>query len=413
MQPIQQPPQKYVYQSNIQPPVPGYTSPGKKKPIALIVVLVAVVVLIGGAISLYLLISPGSDTPEEPQVKQVHEEPPDDSLPDVTYTYLNKQPEAIIEITTIDSLFPSYYRSLDSLVTFTGYCDYGEMDVMIEVEVPGFTQPFSQRVHLSRQVTKLRIVPPLILGDLELDTGKVAQIICSVTEINTGRILEQESRNIEIFSKFDILWGEYDEDGQWVRYMDDVLAWMTPDAPEILQLQRDADDYLAEITDGDLNSMIGYQSYDYFDHHYNNTWVQAVAIQGAMSDISDVRYNNSLFTMDSHQRVKLPSDTLNSRSGLCVETALVMASALQSSGMNVMLVFPPGHAQVAVEAWPNSGDYFLIETTILPMPRDIDGWNSAVMYLEKEEWYAYIENSPCYIVDAELGVKLGIRAITN
>ena len=309
-------------------------------PSVLIAVIITAVVLIGGGLGLYFIISSGKDVPEKPVEEQV-QQPHVDSLPGVDYTFLSKQPEAFFEIITIDSLFPSNYRSLEYLVTLTGYCEYGEMDVMVEVEVPGFTQPYSQRIHLGRQVTKLRIVPPLILGDLELDVGKVAQIICSVTEIGTGRVLEQESRNISINSKFDILWGDWGEDGQWESYEEDVLAWLTPDAPEILQLQRYAIDYLTEISDGELNALIGYQNYGYFDHLYDNTWIQAVALQGAMSDIAEVRYNMSPFTLDSHQRVKLPADTLNSRSGLCVETALVMASALQSAGMNVMLISLP------------------------------------------------------------------------
>ena len=194
---------------------------------------------------------------------------------------------------------------------------------------------------------------------------------------------------------------------------------MTPDSPEILQLKRDAIDYLELISDGMLTALVGYQDYNFFDHYYNNTWVQAVAIQGAMSDITKVRYNNSHFSMDAQQRVKLPADTLNSRSGLCIETSLVMASALQSTGMHVMLIFPPGHAQVAVEAWPGSGDYFLIETTILPMGQDIDSWNGTVMYLERDEWLGYITGEgyftygPCYVVDCDLGEKLGIRAMSN
>jgi hypothetical protein len=87
--------------------------------------------------------------------------------------------------------------------------------------------------------------------------------------------------------------------------------------------------------------------------------------------------------------------------------------------MHVMLIFPPGHAQVAVEAWSGAGDYFLIETTVLPMGQDMDAWNSTVQYLEKDEWLGYITGEgnytmgPCYVVDCDLGEKLGIRAMSN
>jgi len=337
-------------------------------------------------------------------------------LPFVSYTYLDKKPEAVIEFSAVNSIFPSNYRMMDSLVTFTGYSDYGELDVMIEVEVPGFTQLFKQKVTLGRQVVKLRIIPPLVTGTIDLNTEKTAQLVYSVTEVETGKILIQESEIIKLYSKFDMVWSDGED---WDAYTDNILAWMTPDAPEILQLKRDAIDYLDYISNGEINALVGYQDYHYFDHYYYNTWVQAVAIQGAMSDVTKVRYNNSVFSMDAQQRVKLPADTLNSLSGLCIETSLVMASALQSTGMHVMLLFPPGHAQVAVEAWPGSGDYFLIETTILPMAQDNDAWNSTVMYLDSEDWLGYITgegyytNGSCYIVDCDLGEKLGIRAMSN
>jgi len=380
-------------------------------PVLVAGIAAAAVFIIGGIGAYFLFFRNDPVDPAEPvgSVIEAHEP----TLPDVSYTYMSKQPEPVIEIISVDSLFPSNYRSLDALVTFAGYCEYGEIDVLVEVEVPGFTQPYSQRVRLGRQITKLRIVPPLILGDLGLESAKTAQIIISVTDIDTGKILEQESRKLELYSKFDIIWWLEDSEGDWIFAGEDVLAWMTPDAPEIVQLQRDAIDYLTYISDGQLDSLIGYQNYGFFENSYSDTWVQAVSIQGAMSDTTKVRYNTASFTMDSQQRVNLPADTLNSRSGLCIETSLVVASALQSAGMNVFLVFPPGHAQVAVEAKPYTGDYYLIETTILPMTRDSGGWNSAVRFMSKEEWYEYIDNSPCYIVDAALGEKLGIRALNN
>ena len=394
---------------------------------ALIITIPVLIVLAAGGFGSYKLFFDKPDDsvstvdipdPAEPERTNVNEPvlTGDIELPYVSYTYLDKKPEATIEFTAVESIFPSNYRMMDSLVTFTGYSDYGELDVMIEVEIPGFTQLYKQKVTLGRQVTKLRIIPPFVTGTIDLNTEKVAQLVYSVTEIDTGKILIQESRNIKLYSKFDMIWGdEYDGDA----YTDNILAWMTPDAPEILELKRTAIDYLAYVSDGDLSSLIGYQDYGYFDHYYNNTWVQAVAIQGAMSDYIRVRYNNSWFSMDAQQRVKLPADTLNSKSGLCAETSLVMASALQSTGMHTMLLFPPGHVQVAVEAWPGSGDYFLIETTVLPMGQDIEAWNYTVQYLEKDEWLGYITGEgnytmgPCYVVDCDLGEKLGIRAMSN
>lgn len=406
-QPVQpQPPQLSPFppQPAAYGPAPKNPAAKKKMPAALIALFIAVPVLVlaaGGFLAYYFVF----------QTK-----PAALNLSGAAYTYQSKNPEPTIEFSTIDELFPANYRSLESLATFTGYCDYGEMDVVIEVEVPGFTQLYKQKVTLGRQVTKLRIVPPLITGHIELNSEKTAQLVYSVTATDSGKLLVQESKNIKLYSKYDIVWGdEMNQDA----YTDNLLAWMTIEAPEIVELKRDAIDYLSYITGGELQMLVGYQDIGVFDDVSSGTWVQAVAIHGAISDMAGVRYNNSYFSMDAWQRVLFPADVLRTRSGICVETSLLMATALQSMGMHCMLIFPPGHTQVALEVWPMSGEYFLIETTILPMGADNESWNRTVRYLTPDEWWGYISGEgdytlgPCYVLDCELAAKLGIRAISN
>ena len=436
VQPQTQPDSSYNPSLNPPPavaPPQAQPQPAKKKlsgAVLAIIIAAAVLVVGGGGAGIYFLTRPNDA--EEPEIEETvsPEETDDDSdtvtatvpvsetvdVPDVTYSYLNRSPEAVIDITAVDSIFPSNYRSLEALATFTGYSDYGDMDVVIEVEVPGFTQLYRQKVTLSRKVEKLRIVPPLITGSIDLNSEKTAQLVYSVTESDSGKLLIQESKNIKLFSKYDIIWTDGDNS---YAYMDNFLAWLTPDASEIVELKRDAIDYLSYITNGGLAMLVGYQDSGLFDDVTSNTWAQIIAIQGAVSDIAQVRYNMSPFTMDAQQRVLLPADVLRTRSGICVETSLLMASALQSAGMNCMLVFPPGHAQVAVEAWPGTGEYFLIETTTLPMDMSYDGWNSAVYYLTQDEWWGYLSGEgsitmgECYVLDCSLGAKLGIRAMSN
>lgn len=64
-----------------------------------------------------------------------------------------------------------------------------------------------------------------------------------------------------------------------------------------------------------------------------------------------VRYNMGPYSFDATQRVLMPDAVLNSKSGICIETAVLMASVLQSANMHPFLILTPGHAQVAVETW--------------------------------------------------------------
>ncbi len=407
---VRMPPQPIQSMPGPQHPVqaPGasipimITPPPQKKRSALPAILIAAVLLIGGAAAAFLLLKGGAGG----------------KLPEVTYTDFSAVTNPEIEYTVQEAIFPSLYRTLDSVVTLTGSNEVGERDVLIHVEIPGFTQPYEQTVTFSRQITKIDIHPPLLTGEMNLNTEKDAQVVISVKDMETDKVLLQDSRNIRIMSKYDAVWWT-EEMGD--SNMDNILAWMTPDSASVLELKRQAIDYLDYVSGGTANSFIGYQDYGIWENPMWNTWLQAVAIQGAMSDIALIRYNNAAFSIstDAQQRVMLPEDVMKSKSGICIETSLLMASALQSAGMHVMLIFPPGHAQVAVEAWPGTGEYFLIETTTLPMPMNEEAWDQTVMYLTNDQWQGYIDGTAdysygeCYVLDCDLAQKLNILPMSN
>lgn len=400
-QPIQPMPPQYP----VQAPGAGIpimiTPPPQKKRSALPAILIAAVLLVGGAAAAFLLLKGGAG-----------------KLPEVTYTDFSAVTDPEIEYTAQEAIFPSLYRTLDSVVTLTGSNEVGEREVLIHVEIPGFTQPYEQTVTFTRQITKIDIHPPLLTGELNLNTEKDAQVVISVKDMETDKVLLQDSRNIRIMSKYDAVW--------WTEEMgdsniDNILSWMTPDSASVLELKRQAIDYLDYVSGGAANSFVGYQDYGIWENPAWNTWLQAVAIQGAMSDIALIRYNNAAFSIstDAQQRVMLPEDVMKSQSGICIETSLLMASALQSAGMHVMLIFPPGHAQVAVETWPGTGEYFLIETTTLPMPMNEEAWDQTVMHLTNDQWQGYIDGTAdysygeCYVLDCDLAQKLSILPMSN
>lgn len=392
-----------------QPPIyaPGanipimIAPPAQKKRSNLPAILIAVGVVAAAAVAAVLLLGGGPS-----------------KLPDVAYTDFRAATKPEINYTVQETIFPSLYRTLDAVVTFTGTNEVGERDVLLRVEIPGFTQPYEQTVTLSRQITKIDVHPPLLTSELNLHSEKDAQVVLSVKDLDTNAVLLQESRNIRIMSKYDAVWWS-PEMGE--SNIDNILAWMTPEAQGVLELKRQAVDYLAYISEGSANSIVGYQDYGIWESPMWNTWVQAVAIQGAMSDIALVRYNNAAFSIsnEAQQRVMLPDDVMKTQSGICIETSLLMASALQSAGMHVMLIFPPGHAQVAVETWPGTGDYFLIETTTLPMDMTEKAWDNTVAFLSKDQWQGYIDGTAdyslgqCYVLDCDLAKKLDILPMSN
>ena len=340
------------------------------------------------------------------------------ALPQVSYSYRSQEHTPEITYETVDTIYPSLYNTMDSIVNFTATCEQGERDVLVQAEIPGFTQPYEQKFTLGQQITQFYIKPPVLSGDLSLNSQKTAQLKFSVTDLETGKTIVQDSKNIQMMSAFDfVLW----EDDFGYSNWDNFLAWLTPEDPQVQQLKRYAIEWISQMTGGQFAMMPGYQDTGLFEDQIQmNTFYQALAIQGGMSAMG-VRYNMGSFSMSDStaqlQRVQLPAETIQSLSGVCIDTSLVVASALQSAGMNVMLIFPPGHAQVAVECWPNTGEYFLIETTILPVTEQNMG--GIVTYKTKEEWMQYLQDpygngsGSCYILDCSLATPMGILPLSN
>lgn len=337
----------------------------------------------------------------------------------VSYSYLTASPEVNVTYDIAETIYPNLYSTMDSVVNLTATCENGETDVIVKVEVVGFTQPYEKKVTLNEQITRLLIKPAVLTTAIDLSSSKDAQVNISVVEADSGKTILQDTKIIKLMSIYDfMLW----DDNFGSYNMGNALAWLTPESEGILALRRTAIDWMSEYTGGQFNSLAGYQLSSLYgaDVYYLNTAMQVVGIQAAMSEMG-IRYNMGSFSMTEglNQRVLLPDDVIYNSSGVCIETALVMASALQSANMHVMLVFPPGHAQVAVETWTNSGSYYLIETTMLPFTGTPEEINSLITEYDAQGWANYLADpwgngsGGCYVVDCDMAPILGITGLVQ
>ena len=145
---------------------------------------------------------------------------------------------------------------------------------------------------------------------------------------------------------------------------------------------------------------------------------------------SGVRYNNSGFSIDGgNQNILLPEDVLNNKSGLCIETSLVIASLFVNAGFSTMIILPPGHAQVAIETKDGSGQYLLIETTMIPNTReDFEEYagylanmqkpqgietSYPVCYLDTMDWVEYVYGQDCHVINCNDAEIYGITPFDN
>lgn len=324
----------------------------------------------------------------------------------------------------VDTIYPSLYNTYDAFVIVKTGCLSGNKKIVVEAEIPGFTQNYKESFALDSSYRAIYIKPPALTGDLDLSSAKDAQINVTVSE-QDGTLIEAKTFPLTIKSKYDVEWYT-DEYG--VATKDNILCYLTPEASAISQLKRQAIEEISSMTGGRLEAFVGYQGNPY-DDPYVGTYLQAAGIMRAMYEMG-VRYNMDPFSISSgNQHILFPEDVLGQQSGLCIETSLVVASALQSAGMHAFLVLPPDHAQVAVEIWPGTGEYFLIETTSLEaasnnqsifvkyakaiLEDEVLEKNFPIAYLNKEEWRNYLSVDGTYIIDCDDSSLLGLTPFAN
>lgn len=332
--------------------------------------------------------------------------------------YDAQAPIVFSDYSTVEEIFPNLYPSMDSAINLLLYTDKGNTDVMVTAEIAGFTQKYEQKVTLTPEMTYLMIKPPVLRRYARPfnDEGHADDAACGKHDHGRGDYSGDEE--LELHSVYD--YKNYSDEFGIIQN-DNILAWMTPETDGILQVRRNAVSWLEQSFGTEYGMLPGYQpAYGFTsDQGAYITYYQVRAIQSAISNMG-VRYNMGPYSFSASQRVLSPDAVLENGSGICIETAVLMASVLESASMHAMIVFTPGHAQTAVETWSGSGQYFLIETTMLPFTATQDALQSLIQPLSAEEWANYLYNKEqeaqqsggmVYVVDCDLAPVLNIQGL--
>lgn len=393
---------------------PSVPKPSRKSKLGLILGIGAGIVVVAAAIVIFLTLPRGGEKPADagkaPNPEQIQLTPfPAELSVDPSQVNIS------CDYTAPEYIIPANYRSLDYITFMQISADRGSADVLIEVEIPGFTQKYEQKITVTRSETELRIHPPLLDGVAKtLNSAKDAQLSVSVTDLDSGKIVVKDTKPVKLYSRYDMQWVSKDD----TPYDENILAWLTPEAEEIRLLLRYSADACRELSGGQLDSIVGYQEAVSGWSRELITYLQVYSIMHTLADEFGVKYIMSPFssTDSTLQRIATPSEVINSAGGLCVETSVTLASALQAMNMHTMLILLPGHCQVAVETWPGTGQYFLVETTSLTNAAsayyDEDFDNVILLWpYTKDEWREYLAQDGVTAIDCDLAEQLRIQAI--
>lgn len=157
------------------------------------------------------------------------------------YTFENdKTGKMYVDTKCVDTIYPSLYNTYDSFAIITLATYGGQRSIVVEVEIPGFTQKYRQSYTITSNVKQLYIKPPLVTGDIDLSAAKSAQINVTLYEKDGTQIMTQ-SNPVTIKSKNDVEWSSSDFS---IFTRDNILCFLTPESSGISALKRSAiDDY--------------------------------------------------------------------------------------------------------------------------------------------------------------------------
>jgi hypothetical protein len=274
------------------------------------------------------------------------------------------QLEASDLVPVIYHLYGRYFSDL-VLTTLTNHSDL-PVRLRVESSLPEYTQSQVHTVTLAPgETAEVAQNPRFAAGALDrLHSQKVASlhILIEVLDGNARQLLYEGTQPLTIYARGDFPWNV-------PGYYNGTIFLATlvmPNDPALDELMRLAADYMP----GGIITL-GYSDKDDADHQ---VWDRMKAVYEAVAQEYDVIYvavgtdfvprdeEEEGFTL---QRLKLPYEVLQTRSGMCVELSALFASAFEKMGLRPVILTIPGHVYVAVPVSWDSSTYYVLEGTLV------------------------------------------------
>jgi hypothetical protein len=297
-------------------------------------------------------------------------EPPANEIPAPTRSYPSgENSDILVEVdylytsNLITIIYPLYGSILDdfAIITVTNSSD-SPAQVVVMSEIMDYTTPEIDTITLEAgewiEIRQNPLLKPEVLDQLNVE--KPAQFHIRVTELVNGdeKLLLDETGETIVYARRDFPWSIPGFTDQEVFEL--VAAMVMPNDPAVEELIRLAADYTSS---GMMWSGYG----GHVDDDDGGVWERLEAIWDAENDYYDLTYISTWvsFAPGSVQRIRLPSEVLEQRSGNCIELAILFASAAEAMDLETAIIGVPGHAYVAVRTDQVNANYYFVETTMI------------------------------------------------
>jgi hypothetical protein len=334
--------------------------------------------------------------PEPTLPDQIQSTPQPDSQDSVSVDQVGVDYLYTTELITI--LYPLYGDILDDffIITITNQNDE-EVRVIVESEIVGYTSMAIDTLDVGANESVEIRQNPLLIPDVidNLNTQKPADAHLRVSLMEEGQklLLLDQTHETLIYGRRDFPWAI--EGFEPEEVYDLIAALVMPTDPAVEEMLRAAADY----TDSGIITG-GYSGVANDDD--GKVWDRLEAIWQAQSEVYDITYIDTevTFTPGFDQRIRLPAEVLEQRSGNCIELAILYASAAEAMRLESAIVLIPGHAFVAIRTDQQGATYYAIETTLVgrsTFSQAVEEGNEQFSYAVEQmdesgegEWYGWV-----------------------
>lgn len=258
---------------------------------------------------------------------------------------------------------------------------YGKLRT--ELEVPGIIKKEIREFDIAPG-SRIYYLDPDISeeGYRGLENSHNVDLILKVVSLEDNKeekVLVEANKSVLFLARGDMIWKDDGVDNS--KY---IVRLINKDRPEIAELIRKAADHMKELG-SEQDAMVGVLGDEKEQQR------QMEAIFTAIRKDYAVRYVLAPVSYDdaSIQHIKYPEEVLNTKSGLCIELAALVAAALESLDIRSVLVLTNTHAWVGMETGSRSDKFVFIETTAL------DRTSTEAVEIAQKNW-ELIKNNPGY-----------------
>lgn len=233
-----------------------------------------------------------------------------------------------------------------------------DLNMIAQSEVLGFTDVAVNTINVSAKGKSHFSQTPVLLSEAidKLMNSKNSSIRIQVSVLENGeekKVLD-ETDPLTVYARRDFPWAI---EGLSMNQAKELIAsWVKPNDPKVEELLRDAANYMPD------GVMYGGYTEDVFD-----VWDRLESIWKAMDDVYDITYVSTLVSFEPGdvQRIRLPAEVIEQKSGNCIELTLLMASTAEAIRLHPYVVMVPGHAFLAVDTVEDGSRAYFIETTLI------------------------------------------------